>query len=348
MAYQSQIPNIEHVVVDAPKMAATGLGVLQQELTTPLLFNRQTIDKFKGRSGGKLSFSLPGVLPWREYALRNDRTDPVIFDSIAEAQVDMTVGERIYSGVRITDEQVDFDEVSPQYLAPIQGQAIANGINSKAGAYLASVDYPVVIGGAEANLLQALLEARRVLNSFHVPQQGRTLLVSSDFEMALLLDERITLARNSGNAIADTAIKEATIGRVAGFSVVVDQTLEAGTAIAFAGDSFTMFTGAPVVPASVPVGATASYGGFSLRWIRDYEMTRVIDRSLMDTYLGFAHAMDFLQAYDETDRLVKTTAEPHFVRAIGLNLTGSNVVNDQEALDFTGVKLATITAPAAA
>lgn len=342
MPYMSQVPVVEHVVVDAPKFVNTGLGVLAQELTVPLLFNKQTIDRFKGRSGNRMSYAVPGVLPWREYALRNDRTDPIIFDSIVEATVDMTVGDRVYSATRITDEQFDFDEVSPQYLAPIQGQAVANGINHKAANFLSTVDYPVVIGNAEADPFHALVEARRVLNAFHVPQQGRTLLVDPDFETVLTLSDRIALAQNVGSAVAETALKEATVGRVAGFNIVVDQNLPSGTAIAFASDSFTLFTGAPYVPASAGVGATASYGGFSLRWVRDYELTRAMDQSLMDTYLGFALAQDFLQKYDATDHLVKTTAEPHFLRAIGLKLTGANEVNDQEVLDFTDTKLATI------
>lgn len=341
MAYQSQVPNIEHKVVPQ-RMANTGIGVLAQELTTPLLFARESVDQFKGREGNKRTYSYPGVLPWREYALRNDRTEPIIFDSIVEATAEVTVGDRIYSAVRITDEQVDFDEVSPQYLAPIQGKAVANGINHKASNFITAADYPVTIGNAEANLYQALLEARRVLNSFHAPQQGRTLLVGTDFETALLMDERITLAQNAGDAVADTALKEATLGRIAGFNIVLDAGIAPDTAIAFAENAFTLFTGAPYIPSSVPVGATASYDGFSLRWIRDYEMTRVMDRSLMDTYLGFAAAQDFLEKYDENDRLVKRTAEPHFVRAIGLELTGTNTVNDQELLDFAGVKLNTL------
>lgn len=344
MAYQSQVPNVEHVVVDAQKFVDTGIGVLSQELTTPLLFARESIDKFKGRKGQTLTFGYPGVLPWREYALRNDRTNPIIFDSIVEAEASLTVGDRIYSGVRITDEQVDFDEVSPQYLAPIQGKAVANGINHKASTFITSADYPVVIGNAGVNLFAAVLEARRVLNSFHAPQQGRILLVGTDFETSLLLDDRITLAQNAGDVIADTAVKEATLGRLGGFTVILDPNIAPDTAIAFAENAFTLFTGAPYVPSSVPVGATASYEGFALRWIRDYEMTRVMDRSLMDTYLGFAATQDFLESYDEADRLVKRTAEPHFVRAIGLQLGGTNTVNDQELLDFTNVTLRTITA----
>lgn len=342
MPYASQVPNVEHAVIKPQKFVNTAIGVLNQELTTPLLFARESIDKFKGSEGDKLTFKYPGVLPWRTYAFRNDRTDPIIFDSITESVADLTVGDRIYSGVRITDEQVDFDEVTPQYLAPIQGKAIANGLNYKTSNFLSTTDFPVVIGNAEANLRMALLEARRVLNGLHAPQEGRTLVVGTDFEMALLLEKDLILAQNVGDSVADDALREATLGRLLGFRVVLDAGIEPDSAIAFAGNAFTLFTGAPYIPSSVPVGASANYNGFSLRWLRDYEMTRVMDRSLMDTYLGIAPVKDFLEKYNETNSLVERSADPHFVRAIGLTLGGTNVINDEAVLTFADLTVKTV------
>lgn len=323
MAYQSQVPVNEHEVIKTQKAVNAVIGVLKQELVVPNLFQRRDISVFKGSLGDTVTQRFPGNLPWREYNFRNDRTDPIVFDTLTEATATITVGDRIYSATHLTDEQRDFDDLSIEQLTPVMAQAVVDGIAAKTKQALAAQTYPVTIGNAQGNLRGALVEARKVLNALKVPVPNRTLLVGSDFESAMLLDEKLTLAQNVGDARANSALSDATLGRVYGFNVVLDPSLAPGDAIALQGDSFALYSGAASIPRSA-LGAVKSYGGYSLRLIRSYEQTRFIDLASVDTYLGIAPIKDRLVSYDETTKLWELTDDQYFVRAIKLQLDGSS------------------------
>jgi hypothetical protein len=72
------------------------------------------------------------------------------------------------------------------------------------------------------------------------------------------------------------------------------------------------------VPHSVLFGATASHDGVALRWIGDYDSTRLQDRSIFNTYKGFRHVLDILVGRDDATRQGFVGEFEHFVRAIKL------------------------------
>ncbi|MFF5566597.1 hypothetical protein ACFY7Z_13390 [Streptomyces sp. NPDC012623] len=63
----------------------------------------------------------------------------------------------------------------------------------------------------------------------------------------------------------------ATLGNRYGFRFIVNQTIPAGAAYAFARSGFIFASAAPPVPQSVPYGATTSFEGLARRWLRDYD-----------------------------------------------------------------------------
>lgn len=323
MAYQSQTPWLEHDIIKAQKLTNAVIGILRQELVTPSLFRRENIDIFKGAEGDTITQRFPGHLPWRKYNFRNDRANPIVFDVLTQATATITVGDRIYSATRLTDEQRDFDDLSIETLAPVLAEAVVTGIASEASDALNAQTYEVTIGGVEADLRGAILEARRVLNALKVPVQQRYLAVGSDFEIALLEDPKIVLAQNVGDQRASAALAEATLGRLGGFNVVLDQSLNPTEAIAFQGDSFALYTGAPSVPRGI-VGATRSYEGYNLRLLRDVEMERYGERAAVDTWLGIAPIKEKLLTYDAATSLYTLTEDEYFVRAAKLTLTGTS------------------------
>lgn len=327
MPYTSQTPVLEHDVLKAQKFVNSVIGVLAQEVAVPRTFRRENIDIFKGTQGDTVTQRFPGHLPWREYNFRNDRTDPIVFDVMTEGTATLTVGDRIYSATRLTDEQRDFDDLTIEQLTPVMASAVVKGISQKAIDVFATTEYPVTIGNAEGNLRGAVLEARRVMNALLVPVPNRYLAVGPDFEIALLEDEKITLAQNAGDRRADDALSDATIGRLYGFTVILDQSLEPGTAIAYQGDSFALYTGAASVPRGV-LGAVKNYDGYGLRLVRDYELTRYVERAAVDTYLGIAPIKERLikpvAPTGGANGLVSLTDEQFFVRGLKLTLDGTS------------------------
>ncbi|WJN63025.1 major head protein [Streptomyces phage phiScoe3] len=340
----------EHQIVKPEKLAATAVGMLEQELVIPNLFQKEGIDQFKGADNDTVSVKVEGVLPFHDYAFRNDRSAPIVFDEYKERKIAVTFGGNVYSAVKVTDEQNDFDLDDWGKLLRPQVKAVGRGLQRRAVGTLLGQDYAVTIGGAEANLRGAIIEARRVLNKFNVPDDSRYLLVGSDFESALLSDEKLNLAQNVGDSEAESALQTATITNRFGFKIVVDQTIPSDAAFAFAGSAFVFLSGAPSVPQSVPYGATQSFEGIALRWVRDYDPTYMQDRSVVNTYAGFRAVTDVLLGWDEAKNSEVVSVGEHFVRGIKLTLGGTSEYPDasSEIAKITGLTERPIVADPAA
>ncbi|MFJ2814361.1 hypothetical protein [Streptomyces sp. NPDC087294] len=315
----------------------TAVGMLEQELIIPNLFQKQGVDQFKGAENDTISTKVEGILPFHDYAWRNDRSSPIVFDEYAERTIAVKFGGNVYSAVKLTDEQNDFDIDNWSKLLRPQSKAVARGLQRRAVNLLTGQTYSATIGNAQQNLRGALIEARRVLNAFHAPREGRYLLVGTEFESALLNDDNLNLAQNVGDSEAESALRTASIGDRMGFRIVVDQTIPADAAYAFASSAFIFLSGAPSVPQSVPYGATTSFENIALRWVRDYDPLYMQDRSVVNTYAGFRSVTDILVGWDAENEKEIVSTEEHFVRGIKLQLDGKS---DYPA---AGSELATIT-----
>ncbi|MFG2209939.1 hypothetical protein [Streptomyces sp. NPDC048638] len=341
------MPTPQHQVVKPQKLAATAVGMLEQELIVPRLFRREGIDQFKGAENDTVNMTVEGILPFREYAFRNDRSSPIEFDVYSERKIAVSFGGNVYSAVKVTDEQYDFDLDGWSKLLRPQVKAVARGLQRRAVNTLTGQSYVVTIGNAQANLRGALIEARRVLNKFNVPDGDRYLLVGTEFESALLNDDKMNLAQNVGDGAAESALRTATLGDRYGFRIVVDQTIPADCAYAFASSAFVFVTGAPAVPQSVPFGATQSFEGIAARWVRDYDPTYMQDRSVVNTYAGFRSVTDILVGWDNANNKEVISSGEHFVRGIKLHLDAKSdyPAAASELATITGISDAKVWTP---
>jgi hypothetical protein len=176
-----------HTIVKPEKLVATAVGMLEQELLIPNLFQKKGIDEFKGAYNDTISMTVEGVLPHHTYAWRNDRSSAITFDEYAERKISVSFGGNYYSAIKLTDEQAEMDLDGWGKLLRPQVKAVARALGRAAVAQVTGASYNVVIGNAERALRGALVEARRVLNVMHAPAEGRILLVGTNFEAALLL-----------------------------------------------------------------------------------------------------------------------------------------------------------------
>lgn len=336
-----------HQIVKPEKLAATAVGMLEQELVIPNLFQKEGVDQFKGADNDTISVKVEGVLPFREYAWRNNRAAPIVFDEYAERKIAVTFGGNVYSAVKVTDEQMDFDILQWSKMLRPQVKAVARGLARRAVNTLVGHTYNVTIGNAEQNLRGAVIEARRVLNAFNVPEGQRYLLVGSQFESALLNDEKMNLAQNVGDNAAESALRTATLGQRFGFNIIVDQTIPSDAAFAFAGSAFIFLSGAPSVPQSVAFGATQSFEGLAMRWVRDYDPAYMQDRSVVNTYAGFRAVDDVLVGWNDAANTERITASEYFVRGVKLSLDGASDYPPAagELAQITGVSDAAVFSP---
>lgn len=333
------------------KVAATAAELLEAKLVVPQFFQHQGIDQFKGGTGDAYTVTVPGVLPYRRYGWRNNRSAPIQFDTYVERKVTINFGDNVYSAVKLTDEQKDFDfGGSFGRLIGAQTDAIRRGLEHEAVDALTGAPYEVSIAvGANADLRQAAIAARSALNKLQTPDGERVLLVGTNWENKLLLDDKLALAQNSGERRATAALERAIIGNLYGLTIVVSQEIDPNAAFAFVRSAFVFVSGTPTVPDSVPFGGSGSSSGplnIGLRWLKDYDTEYFTDRSVFNMYPGFDYVTDPIVSVDENKNGV-VSATNHFVRGIKLTLASSGsattvvtTTNNAELGEITGITVA--------
>ena len=279
----------------AQKIAATALGLLQREIILPQLVWRDPAGSFEGAAGDTISLRVPARTTARTRPLRGQRTAAsegngiIVLDELTEYKVDVTLDEAIYSAVPITDENLTLDiaDFATQVLSP-QVRAVAEGLEIKVANLMLNATYATTItglaGGGVGTVYDKMIDARKALNDANVPMNDRIVVIASDLEAAFLKDDQLNQVQLSGS---DSALRDATIGRIAGFGqVVVSNALPQGVGFAFHRTAYALSVVAPRVPSGASYGAVQGYQGLGMRWIRDYDFRNVQDRSLLDVFAG--------------------------------------------------------------
>jgi hypothetical protein len=302
------------------RIAAQALGLLEREIVLPALVWRNAGGDFAGAAGDTISIRVPARTTARTRTLRGTRPTAsegegiITMDTLTETKVDVTLDTDVYSAVPITDEELTLDitDFGAQIAEP-QVRAIAEGIENALVAEMTAATYATTIymGAAPTDPYDSIVDARVALNKANVPMSERYLVVGSDFEGILLKSDELHQADKAGS---DSALRDATIGRLAGFSqVVVSNALPSDVGFAFHRTAYVLGMRAPAIPTGATFGASRSAFGLSMRWIRDYDFRNVQDRSLFDVYIGTNIVADGPDSAD-------AGTEPDFVRAVKLVL----------------------------
>lgn len=305
--------------IKAEKIAAQALGLLEREIILPALVWRNAGGDFAGAAGDTISIRVPARTTARTRTLRGARgassegTGIITMDELTETKVDVTLDTDVYSAVPITDEELTLDIVDfGAQIAEPQIRAIAEGVENALVAEMTGATYAneVTIPADATDLYDYIVDARVALNKANVPMSERFLVVGADFEGRLLKSDELHQVDKAGT---DSALRDATIGRLAGFEVVVSNALPADVGFAFHRTAYVLGMRAPAVPEGATYGASRSAYGLSMRWIRDYDFRNVQDRSLFDVYIGTNIVADGPDG-DDVD------SDPDFVRAVKLTL----------------------------
>lgn len=270
----------------APTIVAQTLGLLERELVLPRLVSTFGNTDFRGAIGDTLTMRVPAIATARDYTWRT-RPSPIVVDDLVEAGVDVSLDSHVYSAVSITDEQLTLDirSFGDQVLQP-QVRAVAEKLEGIIADALTNA--PATAIGFDAGTDDAFdvaVDARRLLNTNNVALADRVLLLGADVEAAFLKSDKLSKTNEAGT---DSALRDAVIGRVAGFTVVTSNGIPADEAYAFHRSAIAFANVAPAVPDGVNFGAAQQYAGLALRWIRDYDPNYLRDRSVVSSFAGAA------------------------------------------------------------
>ena len=332
------------------KIAATALGVLEREIVLPALVWRDAGGSFKGAEGDNVTIPVPARSTARVRQRRAARTAHfngagiITLDDLVETAVDVTLDREVYHGARVTDEELTLDIVdfTEQILMP-QVRAVAEGLENALADEMTGADYATTIsisGSGNDVVYDAMIDARKALNVNNVPHNDRIVVMGPGMEARFLKDDHLNHADLAGD---NTALRDATIGRMAGFGqIVVSNALPEDFGVAFHRTAFVLSTQAPAVPAGVPFGASRTFSGLGMRWLRDYDPGNLQDRSILGTYVGTniiadgprdAEVQTVTITGSPTGGTYTLTFEGQTTAAIPYNATAAQVQNALRALN---------------
>ena len=321
---------IEHTTVKPSDIADTGVETLKLRSVASNLVTRSGFEKFVGQEGDTVNVRVKGSLPVRNYAWRNDRTQPLITDTVQDTVVQIKVElDRNYSAVKLTDESKAFDfDGSWGDIFERQTDALVNYNENKIAEQVLGAPYEVIrhADNSAANLkteaeinrdpiFNAFVDAKADLKKLRAPGTGYVALVGSGFAAELQKNQKLVTAQGNG----DSALAAATVGTIAGVTVVEDPLMPDDEAHIFLKSAFVFYNAAPIVPNSVPYGAASAAGGFALRWLMDYDTSFATDRSLFDTFVGYDYTKDLIEIQDENGR-PHVSEETFFTRGVKIVL----------------------------
>lgn len=277
--------------IKATQVVRAALGLLERELVLPRLVWRDADAEFTGAANDTVSLRVPAYMAARTRALRGGV--PITVDELNETKVDLTLDTDVYKAVGVSDEEMTLDIVSfgEQVLSPMMS-AVARGVEDNVASTIAGASYATTLEVDNTDPYDTLIDARAALNKANVPMNGRTLLVGSDLEAKILKSDRFT-ASIGGDAAAGGALREAMIGRIAGFDVVTSNAIDPDEGVAFHRTAFALAMRAPIVPDGASWGTTQAYNGLAMRLLRDYDFLNVRDRVLADVFIGSDPVRDF-------------------------------------------------------
>lgn len=285
--------------IKANKIARAALGLLQREIVLPALVwtdATETAD-WHGNEGDTVTLRVPARTTARTRQLRGARTSAsegngiIQMDELAEQSVDVTLDEAIYSAVPTTDEEetLDIVDYGSEILTPMV-RAVAEGAENKIAKVMQNSVYATTVTISAADTFGGMVDARRALNDAKVPMNDRIVVVGSGMEAAFLKDPHFNRFDQSGS---DSALRDATIGRIAGFpQVIVSQSLQPDEGYAYHRTAYSAIMVAPKVPAGASFGSRQSLAGIGMRWIKDYDFRNAQDRSMVDVYMGCSAVID--------------------------------------------------------
>lgn len=294
-------------------IAATTIGLLYRELVVARTVWTDAVNpgEFTGALNDTVNMRIPARRTARKRTLRAGT--PITNDVSTEFSIPVTLDTDVYNGAPITDEELTLDIVNfaTQVLNP-QIRAVAEGLEDEVIDLIEGATYPAgmtinpdaaefVVGGV-TDWYKVAARAATLLDKKHVASSDRTLLVGATVAEEIITDDRFARADSIGAADAASAIRERTIGRIAGFNVVSSVDIDDDDAFAYHRTAFVLATRAPAVPRganSVSVrtmgaagGAMGYWDGVSVRWLTDYDYTNTTDRSLVNAWCGTAVVLD--------------------------------------------------------
>ena len=279
-----------HRLWTAEQAARSTLAALRWLTALPRTVRQDFSQEFLAGRGQTINVRKPVTAgDARTYTAENRANrDAIEFNELDQQWVPVLMDTQVYNAVRLPDDFATFDleSLEQQVLVP-QAESVVDVLANPLIAQMIGIESEdgLTIGAGGQGPLEVATRARRILNARKVPFANRFLAVGSGLAEQYVNLKELTDVSASGS---DGALREGTIGRLRGFTVIEDPALPDYFGVGYHRDAFAHVTRPSRQPDGAAMSATIAADGFALRWIQHYNATQLEDQSVVDTFVGAA------------------------------------------------------------
>ncbi|SHN24713.1 P22 phage major capsid protein family protein [Streptomyces yunnanensis] len=328
----------KNFIYEAEKLSAVALANIEQSVVLAGTVQKHPAAEFDGAKGHVVNVRRPAMLNGFDEDIDAGKGSISADDSytaraikseaLNETVIGVKLDRHVYSAVDLSDAEMSLSvsNFATQVAMP-QTEAIVNklefmianllstGKNDSAGTSLwtsensSNVEIDLADHEKAGKAVRfAIAQLATQLTQRNIPTSGRFLVMGAQAAGLLLADPNLSQVQAAGEA---SALRDATITRLHGFTIVQDNRIGEYEIYAYHPTAIQLVTRAPAVPAGgVAAGSSAADGGYAIRWIRDYNSMTASERSFLSSYAGVTFVTD--RTRDKQGKVVET---PKLIRA---------------------------------
>ena len=272
-------------VLTAQGIASTAIPLLVRNLVLARTVTIVPSDEFGGPNGETITVRVPQPGRAREQV---NRGDTLVADDVYEVPVDVAM-KHLYHLKNVSDQELSFDlENFARQVTRVQTSAVATSAEEQLTDVMNALAGDGETDGTAGDTRSALLEARAFLSSNDAPAGSRYLAVGPNFANLVL-----ELLGDRETANTDSALREATLGRYLGFTVIESNGIDADSAVAYHSSGFVWANRVPRSPRGATDSAATSDQSVGLRQVFQYDASTAQDQSLLSAFAGAAAVYDW-------------------------------------------------------
>lgn len=277
-------------VLTSQGISSVAIQLLTRTLVLPQTVTRVPGGEFSGPNGSTITVRVPQP---GTSLVQSSPGDPLTPADVTEIPVDVTLSH-LYHLKNITDQELSLNiEDFARQVTRVQTAAVATGAENVLADVMNNLAADSSIEFASSasadDTKDVILQAREFLGDNDAPAGDRFFAVSPDIATRVLSVPDFTRVDASGS---DSALRQAVIGRLYGFTFVESNALDPGTAVAYHRSGFVFANRVPVQPRGATESATATADGVGLRHVFQYNAGTASDQSLVSTFAGAAPVWD--------------------------------------------------------
>lgn len=199
--------------------------------------------------------------------------DAEVVASMLSVPVGLSAADKAKRGQIVVNDKA-YDDLEAAEIS--KGDAIAYGVGTK-------VKATDLQPKTNSDLLKTFRTADRLFNDRGVPRSGRYMAVGSAIYQGLLAHSNLFKVNEAGTS---DALRDATLGKLYGFTVVNVPGFDPYEAVAYVPEAFGLALGTPAIPEGIAFGSTTTAESLTLRYFHDYDNRLKTDRANVDVYVG--------------------------------------------------------------